>query len=290
MPETIRVQVREGASLVVRAVPLEDYVAVTILSEFDPPAGNTRAIESMYEVQAIISRSYALARRARHASNDFDVCGTAECQVYEPARLQTSRWAALARRAADETRGEILTYGGAPAEALFHADCGGHTSSAADVWGGPRVPYLVDDRDDVDHGHDDWTFQASGAAIAAALDADPRTTLDAPLTSIRVADRDRAGRAEQIALGGGGERLVRGAVFRAVMSRRFGVKSIRSTLFSIARLKDGFVFSGKGFGHGVGLCQAGAFARLQAGETPTAVLSHYFPGTSLSGPVSTVQE
>ncbi|HEY3884489.1 MAG TPA: SpoIID/LytB domain-containing protein, partial [Vicinamibacterales bacterium] len=175
MPDTIRVQVREGSALVVRAVPLEDYVAATILSEFDPASGSTRTIESMYEVQAIVSRSYALSRRARHGGEDFDVCATAECQVYEPARLHTSRWAALARHAADETRGEILTYDGAPAEALFHADCGGHTSSAADVWGGARVPYLVDDRDDVEHGHDDWTFQASAADVAAALDADPRT-------------------------------------------------------------------------------------------------------------------
>jgi stage II sporulation protein D len=67
-----------------------------------------------------------------------------------------------------------------------------------------------------------------------------------------------------------------------VLSHAFGVRSIRSTLFTVTRSKDTFVFSGRGFGHGVGLCQAGAMARLQAGQAPSTVLAHYFPGTALS--------
>jgi stage II sporulation protein D len=59
------------------------------------------------------------------------------------------------------------------------------------------------------------------------------------------------------------------------------VKTLRSTLFSVTTSRVGFTFSGRGFGHGVGLCQAGAIARLRAGESPEKVLSFYFPGTSL---------
>ena len=68
-------------------------------------------------------------------------------------------------------------------------------------------------------------------------------------------------------------------MFRDVVTRRLGARTLRSTLFSIRKTRDGFTFSGKGFGHGVGLCQAGALARLKAGESPEDVLAYYFPGT-----------
>ena len=74
---------------------------------------------------------------------------------------------------------------------------------------------------------------------------------------------------------------MRGEVFRDVLTRALGVKTLRSTLFSLKKSRDVFVFSGKGFGHGVGLCQTGALARLRAGASPDQVLAHYFPGTSL---------
>ena len=283
MPDALRVQVREAGALVVRRVPVEDYVAATILSEFDPASGDERTVERMLEVQAIVSRSYAMAQRARHVRDAFDVCSTSRCQVYEPARLRTSRWADLARRAAARTRGRILLYDGAPAEALFHADCGGHTSSAAAVWGGTSVPYLVGDRDSVEHPHDDWTFDADSSALRDALQADPRTAVGDKLTRIEMESRDTAGRAERIVLEGARTVTVRGEVFREVVTRRFGAASLRSTLFSVSRTRTGFLFRGKGFGHGVGLCQDGALARLAGGATPDEVLTHYFPGTILSG-------
>jgi len=52
-------------------------------------------------------------------------------------------------------------------------------------------------------------------------------------------------------------------------------------LLTVKRSRDQFVFSGKGFGHGVGLCQAGAAARIRAGASPDRVLEYYFPGTTL---------
>jgi stage II sporulation protein D len=282
--DVLRVQVREGTALVVRDVPLEEYVAATVLSEFDPPSGDQRTIERMFEVQAIVSRSYAIAERGRHAREGFDLCSTSHCQLYQPARLRTSRWAQLARSATERTRGEILLYAGTAAEAFFHANCGGHTSSSAEVWGGAPRPYLVGVSDSVQHQDDDWTFDRDTPSIREALDADARTAVGDRLNAIQVTMRDEAGRAEEITLEGTRTLTVRGEVFREVIARRFGAKSIRSTLFSVSRSNTGFAFRGKGFGHGVGLCQDGALARLAAGATPEAVLAHYFPGTTLSAP------
>ena len=75
--------------------------------------------------------------------------------------------------------------------------------------------------------------------------------------------------------------VVRGEIFRDAMTRAFGAASIRSTLFTVKKSNDRYVFSGKGYGHGVGLCQAGALARLKSGARVDSVLSHYFPGTTL---------
>ena len=74
-------------------------------------------------------------------------------------------------------------------------------------------------------------------------------------------------------------------MFREVVTRRLGVKTLKSTLFSVKKTRGVFTFSGRGFGHGVGLCQAGAMARLKAGESPEKVLSFYFPGTSVGSGV-----
>jgi stage II sporulation protein D (peptidoglycan lytic transglycosylase) len=75
--------------------------------------------------------------------------------------------------------------------------------------------------------------------------------------------------------------VVRGDEFRQVLSRAFGPRAIRSTLFEVRRAGAAFTFSGRGYGHGVGLCQAGALARLRAGATPSDVVRYYYPGTVL---------
>jgi stage II sporulation protein D len=282
-PMVIRVQVREGTALVVREIPLEEYVMAAALSEVHPDISEDGVAERMFEVQADVARTYAVSNRGRHGREGFDLCSTTHCQLYEPARLRTSRWAPVARDAVQRTAAELLWFAGAPARAVFHADCGGHTSSASAVWGGIAPPYLSGSRDEgpADHAHADWTFDARAAAVRAALNADPRTAVGARLDRIEVAGRDEAGRAEKIILHGTRTFVIRGEVFREVVTRAFGVKTLRSTLFTVTKSRDVFLFKGRGFGHGVGLCQAGALARLKAGASPKDVLAHYFPGTSL---------
>jgi stage II sporulation protein D len=283
-PATVRVQMKNGTAVVVRAVPLEEYVTVTALSEVHPAIGDDAVAARMFEVQAVIARTYALSNRGRHAKEGFDLCSNTHCQVYDPARVKVSRWNAAARTAVQKTAGEVLWFAGAPARAVFHADCGGHTSNAAAVWGGLGPAYLTGTRDSGPAGkaHAEWTFEAKADAVHAALNADQRTAVGAKLDRIEIAGRDDAGRAEKILLRGTQTFVVRGEVFRDVLTRRLGVRTLRSTLFSVKKTRDTFVFAGKGFGHGVGLCQAGAFARLKAGASADDVLAHYFPGTRVS--------
>jgi len=282
-PATIRVGVREGNRITIRKVPLETYVQATILSEFAPPGGDPNLVERMLEVQAVIGRTYALAHLGRHEAEGFDVCATTHCQLFEPSRLTTSRWATQSADAVQRTTATVLWFGSAPAEALFHADCGGRTSKADDVWRGMGRPYLVSVVDDghAESAHAEWRFDATDDAVVAALNKDARTRVGARLNGIQVLDRDSAGRAEQVALHGTQERIVRGEDLRDVLGQTFGSRSIRSTWFTVNRAGGSFSFEGRGFGHGVGLCQAGALARLRAGGKLSTVLDVYFPGTRL---------
>jgi stage II sporulation protein D len=280
--ETIRVKVHEGTIESVRDVPIDDYVAGAALSELGPTVN-----VGMIEVQTIVARTYAESHRGRHSAEGFDLCSTTHCQLYEPDRLSGSRWTPELRDTVRRTAGLILIYDGAPADAVYHADCGGWTSAAADVWGGLPRPYLHAQRDRRDapggrDAHTRWQYAVDPEALRRALNADPRTRLSGRLLSIAILSRDASGRAQRVLLRADTDVSVRGTDLREVLTRTFGARSIRSTLFDVVPAGGQYLFSGSGFGHGVGLCQVGALAQLAAGETPRAVLSHYYPGTTLA--------
>ena len=282
-PAVIRVGVKEGNRITIRKVPFETYVQAAILSEFAPPNGDPQIVERMLEVQAVIGRTYALAHLNRHAAEGFDVCATTHCQLFEPARLTSSKWAAQSAEAIRKTTGTVVWFRNGPADALFHADCGGRTSRADDVWTGVGQPYLVSNDDDgpAANAHATWRYEVTEAALIGALNKDPRTRVGTTLRTIEVLDRDGAGRAERITIRGSQERVIRGEELRDVLAQSFGGRAVRSTWFDIRRAGSSYVFDGRGFGHGVGLCQAGALARIRAGAKLPAVLQQYFPGTRL---------
>jgi stage II sporulation protein D len=281
VPKFVRVKVSANAAPV--RVRLEEYVRGAILSEFAPPSGNPADIERMLEVQAVIARTYAAAHVGRHQREGYDLCSTTHCQLYQPGRLKTSSYARLAVEASEQTVSQILWFNAAPASALFHADCGGHTSAAIDIWGGTPRPYLASFADDGAAGkaHVTWRYEADRDDLVKALNADSRTRVGKVLRDISVTRRDAGGRATLVVLNGSREAVVRGEDLRAVLSQAFGAKAIRSTRFQVTRSGQRFIFTGQGYGHGVGLCQAGAYARLKAGARPEQVLARYYPGTRL---------
>lgn len=284
VPARLRVQVVEGGKPVIRTVPLEEYVQATALSEFAPPSGDEAIVEKMLEVQAIISRTFAVSQMGRHGREGFDLCSTTHCQLFDPARLKTSRWAAAAAVAVEHTSGVVVLFDGQPAHALFHADCGGHTSAATAIWGGLDRSYLAPREDDgpARKAHSTWEYEVSRDALTRALNTDPKTRLTGRLLDVVVVERDGGGRALEIAVRGSNTYQVRAEEFRQVLSRVFGPRTIKSTYFQIKRQGNMVTFSGRGYGHGVGLCQAGALARLTAGAKPRDVLKFYYPGTELA--------
>jgi stage II sporulation protein D len=282
LPDHVRVKV--GGRI--ESVPLDEYVLASALSEVVPVGESDAAVATIYEVQAIVARTYAVAEAGRHRSEGFDFCDTTHCQLYEPARIRTSRFAAAARAAVARTSGRVLTYGSRIAEAVFHSDCGGQTASADAVWGGRPVPYLRTIADALGpETHRTWDVSASIDQLRSALNADPRTEVGARLDAIEVIERDPSGRAASIGLRGELSAIVRGDVLRAVVTPAFAERGgLLSTRFAVTRSGARYVFTGTGYGHGVGLCQRGAISRAHRGDATTDILAIYFPGTRITTP------
>jgi stage II sporulation protein D len=282
-PVMVRVRVSASDRSQVVAVPIEEYVLASTLSEIAPASSGTAAAARAFEVQAVVARTYAAANVGRHAAEGYDLCDRTHCQLVDLERPRRSRWANIARAAVERTRGAVLYAGDRPAATLFHADCGGHRASASDVWGGNAGSYLRGGPDPLPAGasHLTWRFEIEREKLRAALNANPRTTVGARLDTIDVQSRDRSGRARLVLLNGERAPLVRGEDFRAAVAATLGARTIRSSRFEVRRAGMTFIFEGQGFGHGVGLCQRGALARAEAGESLEAILQFYYPGTEL---------
>jgi stage II sporulation protein D len=262
-------------------VPLEDYVLVSALAEVTPVNESVTTVSRIYDVQAVLARTYAVAHLGRHRAEGFDLCDGTHCQLYAPTRLATSRFTHMAREAVRRTAGLILSYAQRPAEALFHADCGGSTADAESVWGKP-VPYLLSTPDDVPlAAHRSWRLTLTAEELRSALDGDSRSRVGRTLTRLEIRGRDVSGRATQLYVAGEHDVVVRGEDFRAVLNQKLGDHAVQSTRFTVTQSGRSFEFEGQGFGHGVGLCQIGAAARARRGDSLESILAVYFKGTQL---------
>jgi SpoIID/LytB domain protein len=258
---TVALRVLAGGS--VANVPLEIYVARVLAGEAEPGAP-----EATMQALAVAIRTFAIFNAGRHARDGFDLCDTTHCQVPRPSNADT-------RRAALATAGRILTYGGAPAEIFYSASCGGRSESAAAVWPRSNLPYLRAVEDDV---HDDdvpWQLERSIEEIARALE---RAGFAGRLTGVEITDRTESGRVARLKVSGLRPDVVTGEQFRAALGNR----EMQSTAFAIRKRGDALTFTGRGYGHGVGMCVIGAGRRARRGETVGDILAHYYPALDVS--------
>lgn len=270
----------------VRALAMEDYLTGVVSGELAVGALDPVIAGPMLELQAVVARTWAVAHRGRHAREGFDFCTTTHCQVMRAdAEILPANRPAI-RRAVEATRGWVLVHEGRPIDAVFHSDCGGSTGAADLVWGGQGRPYLraVADEPCRRRASSAWRYSAADEDLRRALNADARTAVGERLDALRVLQHDDSGRVALVALDGARSPVVRGEQLRAVLARQFGPQSIRSPRYTIGRDGGRWVFTGRGRGHGVGLCQLGAMARLRAGAAVGAVLATYYPGSRLATP------
>ena len=261
----------KGALRVVNRLPLGDHLAGVIGSE-----GGVAAPPEALKAQAVLARTFACRHRGRHGDADF--CDTTHCQLYQGRASATP----AVEEAVRATTGEILTWQGAPARAFYHSTCGGTTRPFSDAWGRPGPPYLggVADGDACrESPHFRWEFRIGHAECMELL----RAVAGGQPTALEVAEAGPGGWVRWLAVRqrDGSARRLRGEEFHSRAGRRLGWNAIRSACFTVRREGETWVFEGRGFGHGVGLCQWGTAGRARQGWDYTRILAFYFPGAGL---------
>lgn len=247
----------------VAIVPLEEYVAGVVQAE----AGKGHWME-YYKLQAVSCRTYALANKRRHAGQGFEVCDATHCQVYKGRNRLDS-----IQDAVEATTDLVVVDSGIRLiHATFHSNCGGETVNAEDVWS-QSEPYLKGTVDTfcLKEPHATWEEQIPRAKWLHYLhDRFGVNTADsdvvASITDYNPDCRD---------------------LYLANVSPPVPVKQVRqdwglrSAFFSIHSVGDQVLLNGRGFGHGVGMCQEGAMHMARYGHVYTEILHHYFSNVHL---------
>ena len=279
---------------VVNRLGMESYLLGVVSAEM---GRRTPVEQAALRAQAVVSRTYALKNLRRWRSEAFDLYGTVADQAYGGVAAETAE----GRAAVSETRGRVLTYGGALIEAFYFSTCGGRTAEGYEVFRGAVRPYLrsVSDLNESGSAYCSisprfrWREEWSGEALRATLQRNLPLVAEAGnapigmVIDVRVTQRSASGRVEQlsIALGGTEVRVDGHARIRQVLRPPSG-QLLRSTAFSLMATGAGrnvtnLVVDGVGAGHGVGLCQWGAVGRARAGQAYQQILAAYYPGTRL---------
>ncbi|HVO35141.1 MAG TPA: SpoIID/LytB domain-containing protein [Gemmatimonadales bacterium] len=281
---------------IINRVPLEWYtqsVTAVELGVSDPAARDA------VRAQAVASRTYALHFRAHREALGFDLYATVADQVYPGVEGEKP----YVNQATRETQGRVVTWHGAPIEALFHSACGSSTEAADEVFrNGESAPYLRAVSDRFGSGDHDfycntapnfrWREEWDGATLNAVL----ARTLPAALggaasnvgrvTDLRITRTMPSGRvAELVVTTTTGDLTVPSYHVRDVL-RPAPDRYLLSNLFQLYVQKQGgelvkVVAAGAGSGHGVGMCQWGAIGRARAGQDYQRILATYYPGTRL---------
>jgi stage II sporulation protein D len=263
--------VRNGEGIaVVNELPLEDYLPGVLRAE----AGDKFPKEAL-RAQAIVARTYAAHQRLISAGKPYNILASTAHQQYAGRVPPTSPvW-----DAARETTGQVLLWEGEVFPAFYHTESGGYTEDPRTVFAARNMPGLkpVVCPFSVGSPHYFWNLDVRLTDIGDAL---RRGGVDVgQVRRIAVGDRTPSLRAATVAVSGTrGSAQVRGNDFR----RMLGYDTFKSTLFAVA--VDGEVahFAGRGYGHGVGMCQWGAKGMAERGHVARQILEFYYPGTVLS--------
>ena len=266
--EDINLIFKDNKLLVVNELNLEDYIKGVLSHEVSP----WWPMEAL-KAQAVVARTYALYHLQFTKNKDFDLTADVYSQVYGGRTAE--RW--RSNRAVDLTAGEILTYQENLLPAYYHATCAGHTEDAANLWNIDAAPLKgVACSFCVDSPHFRWKTQMPLEEMRVKLNN--KGIEVSKITGLEIAGRNLSGRVTELRLICENKSLNTSAKdFRQAL----GPDIIRSTNFNINIISDTAYFEGLGWGHGVGLCQWGAYFMAKKNYKYQEILKYYYPGAEL---------
>ena len=281
-----RIASKNNKIQIINTLTLEEYIKGVVPLEM-PVGKGTENFEAL-KAFAICVRTYAIKKL--NSNNNYDIYGDTRDQVYGGESSERI----LSNKAILETQGLILTYNNSPAATFYHSTCGGYTEDGTNVFQVKNAPYLQSIKD----GDEPlciispkflWTetypdFEFINRLRTAGLVSGSEWKLD----KLNVNSRFKSGRVNelQINLIGDGKKdkvvKIYGNDIRKIIRKSDDTAILNSTFFDISiNENNNVVISGKGNGHGVGLCQWGAINLSRMGKDFVYILSHYYPGTKI---------
>ena len=297
--------------IVINDVGIEDYLTCVISSEMSADA----PLEFL-KAHAVISRSWLLAQidgKAKttgqgkidtpkelvtwqdHEDHEFfDVCADDHCQRYQGiTKVSTAK----AREAIEATWGEVLAYEGEICDARFSKCCGGRTEVFSTCWEDVEVPYLKSFKDKFCHTEDaallarilpnfdqetkdfyEWKVEYTYAELSQIVRE--RTGLYfGKIVDLRPIERGPSGRIKKLKIVGSRKSRIIGKELE--IRRTLSRSHLYSSAFEVEKTPEGFVLHGKGWGHGVGLCQIGAAVMGHLGYLYKDILLYYYRGADI---------
>lgn len=252
-----------GTMFFINTCDLESYTAGVVKAE----GGSGKNIE-YYKTQAVIARTYAFRYLDKHSADHFNLCDNTHCQAFNGITDDS-----IIIRSAAETRGEvILGPDSLPIIAAFHSNCGGETSPSEDAWLTPQ-PYLrkVKDPYCIDSRNAKWN---KSVVINDWISYLRKSGFTGSTDNTSLLNFSQITRSTNYGTGS----------FSLPLQKIRQDFDLRSTFFSVAVTGDSVFFKGRGYGHGVGLCQEGAMVMAARGFTYRQIIGFYYAGVSIGPP------
>lgn len=253
--DNLNITAKSGKILLTNNVELEHYIAGVVQSE----SGSSSDQIEYFFVQAIISRTYALVNYLKHKDEGFNLCDGVHCQVYHGRSKSADITRAVAR-----TNGDVIVDKNKKMiSAAFCSNCGGQTVNSEDVWTIP-TSYLKSVKDSfcTDQSNSNWTKKIPLAEYHSFLKLNHISTSQPKIANgsfiYKQPERKNLGPS------------------KIPLKDYRNYFALRSTFFDIQMEGENIIFIGRGYGHGVGLCQQGAINMIRLGHDYKEVIRYYY--------------
>ena len=267
----------------VENIKLDEYLCGVVSAEM-PASFETEALKA----QAVVARTYTLYKMINNAGKHKDVnaniCDSSTCcQAWISKEDRLKKWNEKDRdmywdkivNAVNTTQGKIITYGGKPINAFFHANSGGATEAPVNVWGGTGYPYLQTVTTSGENAYSGY----SSKVTVSKKDFESKIKEEHSNFKINFDDKEcikikeytDGNRVKTIKIG---NLELSGVEIRSIFS-------LRSANFKVTIKDDSIIFEVVGYGHGVGMSQTGADSLAKEGKNYEEIIKHYYTGVKI---------
>ena len=289
-----------GTWTLVQKLSFADYLRGVLPHEI----GSNSPLEAL-KAQAIIARTWAIYNSNRFDADKFHLCVTTQCQVYKPSISNEN-----IQKAITDTQNKVLVFEGKPINAFYHASNGGISASSGESWKMSDYPYLTSEFDFInlqkkylypslkkrgelkyflqgdknnffgkDHYLFRWKRKVSDKEILNLLNKNNLANKNSKIIDLKVTKRGNSGRVVRLEISQDNPLSTISLVKDDI---RKALNFLPSNLFIIDKLNDNlWVFTGGGFGHGVGLSQSAAIEMAKIGYSHQKILKQYYKQTKI---------